>query len=334
MKKLKYLILHVTIAVSLLFYIGGCSSGGGGGSDGDDGLTYSGLTSQAEISEQNAEDISGGAFGAGLIGDGMMGISSLDRSSDEHLVGEFRAAKVPQILSDSLHLIDFSAPSAGAARAALDTIREDSEPIPGDCGASMSYSYSYSVSADGVVGTYSGTFTFSGYCDGGTTINGSASFEGSINLVTDEFVEAYLSFNELSGGDLTLDGDIEIVFKESPDPDIITFNAYGQDPGTGKVYWIRDYSITIDENAGTTEVEMSGMFYHPDFGYVTIATTAAFVLHDGDDWPTAGTLVVTGANNAKAKIEAIDKNTCRVTAEFNGDDAYEWDSGTMNWNEI
>ncbi|CAB1064202.1 hypothetical protein D1BOALGB6SA_8993 [Olavius sp. associated proteobacterium Delta 1] len=322
MKDLRYLILWVTIASALLYCIGGCSGGGGNG--GDDGIAYSGLTSQAEISDQNAEDISGGSFGAGLIGDGMMGFS-LDQSSNEKFVRKFRTVKVPEILSDSLHLIDFTNPPAGVGQAALETV---SETIDGNCGGSMSYS----VSADNVIGTFSGRFTFSQYCNDGTTINGRASFEGRINLDTEEFVEAYLSFDNLSGGGLTLDGDIEFDFASSPN--MISFNAYAQDPGTGKVYWIRDYSIAIGEYVGLVQIEMSGMFYHPDYGYVNLSTTAPFILHDGDEWPTSGTLVVTGVNNSKAKITAIDNANCAVEADFDGDDSYEWDSGTIIWDDI
>ena len=315
---------NVTIAIVLLIFIGGCSGGGGGGNDGNDGITYSGLTNQVEVNELNAEDVSGGAFGAGLIGDGMMGFS-LDARSDEALVEEFRTATLPAILRDSLYLIDFNSPSAGAFQAALETV---SATINGNCGGSMSYS----VSADDLRGDFSGSFSFSQYCNDGTTINGRAEFDGRINVGTDEFIEATLSFDNLSGGGLTLSGDIDIDFTSSPD--VISFNAYGQDSGTGKVYWIRDYTITIDEGAGSTQVEMSGRFYHPDYGYVTLTTTAAFVLHDGDEWPNSGNLVVAGANNSKARITAIDNTNCYVEADIDGDDAYEWDSGTLNWDEI
>jgi hypothetical protein len=328
MKNLRFLILCMILALTLPYTYGGCGGGGGGGdgggSDGGDGITYSGLTTPAVISESNAEDISGGAFGSGLIGDVMIDLS-LQQASGDQYVGKFRTVKVPQILSDSLSLIDFSASSTGGVQAAVQT---ESDTINGNCGGSMSYS----VSVDDVTGTFNGSFTFSNYCDDGTTMNGSARFDGRMNVDTDEFIEAHLSFNNLSDGDFTLDGDIEIDYSVSPN--VITFNAYLEDPSSGKVYWVRDYSITIDENAGYVEVEMAGMFYHPDHGYVTLKTTALFVLHDGDEWPTSGTLVVTGANNSKARITAIDNVTCTVEADFDGDDSYEWDSGIMNWDDI
>ena len=97
---------------------------------------------------------------------------------------------------------------------------------------------------------------------------------------------------------------------------------------------IQNYSITIDEFAGYVEVEIVGTFYHPDFGYVTLATPEPLVLHDGDEWPESGTLTVTGANDSKAKLTAIDHLTCTVEVDHNGDGTYEWDSDIMNWEDL
>jgi hypothetical protein len=326
MKKLRYLFLWVIIAVSLAYTIGGCAGGGGGGDgkDGDDGMNYSGLTDAAEINELNAEDISGGAFGAGLIGDGMMALS-LSQYQNNNYVNKYRAVKIPVILSDSLNFINFSASSTDGFEAALETV---SEAIDGSCGGSMSYT----VNADNKDGTFSGRFTFKDYCNDGTTINGKARFDGKMNIDTGEFVDAYFSFDNLSGGDLNLDGDIEIDFSASPN--VINFNAYGQDPSSGKIYWIKNYSITIDEYSGFIQIEMAGRFYHPDYGYVTLSTTEPFVLHDGDEWPASGTLIVKGANSAKAKITAIDNTKCAVEADIDGDDSYEWVPETLIWDEI
>jgi hypothetical protein len=325
MRNLKFLILCMILALSLPYTYGGCSGGGGGsGSDGNDGIVYSGVTESAAINESNAADLSGGAFGAGLIGDGMIGFS-LDQTSNDDHVKKFRSVKLPLILSDSLDLLDLTTSSTGAVQAAVETV---SETINGNCGGSMSYS----VSVDTAQGTFNGNFAFSDYCNDGTTINGRARFDGTMDVETGEFFEAYFSFDNLSGGGLTLDGEIKIDFTVSPN--MITFNAYGQDPSSGKVYWIRDYTVTIEENTGFVQVEIAGMFYHPDHGYVTITTTEPFELHDGDEWPTYGTLVVTGAGGSKAKITAINNVNCTVEADIDGDDDYEWDSGITAWDDI
>jgi hypothetical protein len=320
MKKSSFLILCTILAL----FTGGCAGGGGDGADESDGIVYSGVANPAEISELNAEDLSGGAFGAGLIGDGMMGLS-LDQAPSDSYVTKFRTVKVPLTLIDSLDLMDVNAAAAIGVQSAMQT---ESATINGSCGGSMSYS----VSADSEQGTFNGSFVFSNYCNDGTTINGSAAFDGTMNVDTGGFIEAHLSFDNLSGGDLTLSGDVEIDFSVSPT--LITFDAYGLDPSSMKVYWIRDYSIAIEENTGFSQIEIEGMFYHPDYGYVTLSTTEPFVLDDGDEWPTSGSLVVTGVNSSKAKITAHDNANCIVEADIDGDDFYDWDSGNMNWDEI
>ena len=325
MKNLRSCVLWITIAIAIPYAVVGCSGGGGGGgSEGDDGMSYSGVTSAAEISELNAEDITGGAFGAGLIGDGMIALS-LDEGLNDTYVTNFRPVKLPEILSNSLYYVDLSGSSTGGVEAAMETV---SESIKGNCGGSMSYS----VSADSKDGTFSGRFNFKEYCNDGTTISGKASFDGTMDVDTGNFIEAYFSFENLSGGDLKLDGEIEVDYSASPN--VIVFDAYGQDPGSKKVYWIRNYRVTIDENSGFVEITMNGKFYHPDHGYVNLSTPDPFVLHEGDEWPTSGTLIVKGADNAKAKITAIDNLSCAVEADVDGDDSYEWISDTVNWDEI
>ncbi len=314
------------IIIGLAFAFAGCSGGGGGGNSGGgtSGLTYSGVTTPAQVDESNAEEITGGAFATGLIGDGMVGLS-VDQQIESYHIRDFRSVKVPIILSDSLNLVDFTSPSSGGIQAATQT---QSDIIAGSCGGTMSYS----VSVDDQQGTFSGSFTFSDYCNDGTVINGAARFDGQMDVNSGEFIEATFSFDNLSGGDLSLDGEIQIDFAATPN--VITFNAYGQDPVSGAVFWIKNYSITIDEFAGYVEIEMVGTFYHPDFGYVTLATPEALVLHDGDEWPESGTITVTGANNSKAKLTTIDHLTCTVEVDRDGDDTYEWDSGVLNWEDL
>ena len=312
------------IIIGLAFAFTGCTGGGGNSGGGVSALTYSGVTTPAQVDESNAEEIIGGAFATGLIGDGMVGLS-VDQQIESYHIRDFRSVKVPIILSDSLNLVDFTSPSSGGIQAATQT---QSDIIAGSCGGTMSYS----ASVDEQQGTFSGSFTFSDYCNDGTVLNGAARFDGQMDVNSGEFIEATFSFDNLSGGDLSLDGEIQIDFAATPN--VITFNAYGQDPVSGAVFWIKNYSITIDEFAGYVEIEMVGTFYHPDFGYVTLATPEPVVLHDGDEWPESGTITVTGANNSKAKLTTIDNLTCTVEADRDGDGTYEWNSGVLNWEDL
>jgi hypothetical protein len=315
------------IGFTLAFAFAGCSGGGGGSDDsggGASGLTYSGVMTPALVDESNAEEITGGAFATGLIGDGMVGLS-VDQQIDSYHIRNFRSVKVPIVLSDSLNLVDFTSASSGGIQAATQT---ESDIIEGSCGGTMSYS----VSVDDAQGTFNGSFTFSDYCNDGAIINGAARFNGKMDVDSGNFIEATFSFDNLSGGELILDGEIQIDFAATPN--VVTFNAYGKDPVTGAVFWIQNYSITIDEFAGYVEIEMAGTFYHPDFGYVILSTPEPLVLHDGDEWPESGTLIVTGANDSKAKLTAIDHLTCTVEVDRDGDGTYEWDSDIINWEDM
>mgnify|MGYP001816620023 CR=1 FL=1 len=166
---IKFNKLFLFIIIGFAFGFAGCGGGGGGGG-GDDsgggasGLTYSGVTTPAQIDESNAAEITGGAFATGLIGDGMVGLS-VDQQFESYHMRNFRSANVPTILSDSLNLVDFTSASSGGIQAATQT---QSDIIAGSCGGTMSYS----VSVDDQQGTFSGSFTFSDYCNDGTVING------------------------------------------------------------------------------------------------------------------------------------------------------------------
>ena len=319
--------LLLLISIGLAFAFAGCSGGGGGGNSGGaaSGLTYSGVTTPAQVDESNADEITGWAFATGLISDGMAGLS-VDQQIESYHIRDFRSVNVPIILSDSLNRVDFTSASSGGIQAATQT---QSDVIAGSCGGTMSYSISF----DDQQGAFSGSFAFSDYCNDGTIMNGAARFDGQMDVNSQNFIEATFSFDNLSGGELLLDGEIHIDFAATPN--VVTFNAYGQDPVTGAVFWIQNYSITIEEFAGYVQIEMAGTFYHPDFGYVTLATSQPLVLHDGDEWPESGTLVVTGANGSKAMLTAIDHLTCRVEVDGDGDGDYdEWDSGVMNWEDL
>ncbi len=326
MIKFQKFALSSMILVAFAFSLIGCSGGGGGGnsSGATNGLTYSGVTAPAQLDESNAEEISGGAFATGLIGDGMVGLS-VDQQIESYHIRNFRSVNIPLILSDSLDLVDFSASSAGGLQAA---VQNQSDVIDGSCGGTMSYS----ITVNDEQGTFNGSFTFSDYCNDGTIINGAAGFNGRMDVNSGNFIEATFTFDRLSGGELLLDGEMQIDFAATRN--IITLNAYGQDPISGAVFWINNYSITIDEFTGFVEIDMNGTFYHPDFGSVVLSTPVSLVLHDGDEWPESGTIVVTGANDSKARIIVIDHLTCRVEVDGDGDGVYEWNSGTMNWEDL
>jgi hypothetical protein len=310
----------------------GCGGGGGSGGDGGDGggggggIAYTGESAPAEIDENNAINIAAGALAAGLTGTVMTTseASADDQGVTDLQIDNFRTLKVPRILGDAARAMDLSAPlHQWSSNVEADRTETGSEPGP--CGGSVSYT----VEINDNSGEFEGTFTFLDYCDHGVTINGEADVEGTADPGSGDIITITFWFYSLSDGTLTMDGEISMDFSASPI--ICTLEALLKDETTKKVYWAKDYSLNIYEYPGYIEVEIFGRYYDPSHGYVDVSTEEVFVIHDGDDWPSSGILLLSGADNTKAKLIAIDNLSFRVIADTDDDGVYEWDSGPLLW---
>lgn len=323
----------ILLVFCLSFVFMGCGGGGGSGGDGGGGggggeIAYTGETAPAEIDENNAINIAGGALAAGLTGTVMTTSEAIadDQGPTDLQIDNFRTLNVPRILGDAARALDLSAPlHQWSSNVEADRTETGSEPGP--CGGSVSYT----VEINDNSGEFEGTFVFSDYCDHGVTINGEADVEGMADPGSGDIITITFWFDSLSDGTLTMDGEISMDFSASPI--ICTLEALLKDETTGKVYWAKDYSLNIYEHPGYIEVEIFGTYYDPDYGYVEVSTEEVFVIYDGDEWPTSGILLMLGANNTKVKLTAIDESTCRIEADCDGDGDYEWNSGPLLWSD-
>ena len=330
-KVLQYIFLLCVIFLGIISIIG--TGGGGGGGSAPPPITYSGLTTQAEITDANAELFAAGAFGAGRTGSSFSNIGAVEKSSDGD-ISSFRIFSISQALKDAVLKVDLSSitspPFIGASR--IDT--ED-----GPCGGTVSYSMQINEST----GVFSGTFTFSSYCDSGVVISGSTTVSGTVDLGTSTIDDIDFHFTNLSDGSSTLSGDLNMdltvltVF-----PVQVDFDTYLKDNSTNTVYWAQDYVIKITEGVNGfgdsyLDVEInSGNYYEPDYGYVTITTPTPFrVFYGSDLWPREGFMVATGTGNTKVRLTAISNTECQVDADLNDDDIYDdWGPVTLNWENL
>lgn len=91
--------------------------------------------------------------------------------------------------------------------------------------------------------------------------------------------------------------------------------------------------MTVTDSVTYVEVEVSGEYYDPDYGYVVISTDTTLVINEGADWPSSGVLIITGENDAKARLTAsVDTYTIDVDADGNG--SYETSLGPFNWSDL
>jgi hypothetical protein len=326
-KNLHYLCLTGVIALGLMTIVAtGGGGGGGGGGGAPPPITYTGLTDPATVNENNAEALSVGAL-IGYTAGSDIPIVAVQGSwnSDIELPLNLR---LPRVLEEAVYQLDI--PSHSVVRP-FGAIECESETFYGDCGGSA---YGY-VCVDNVSGAFDGYFNFSGYCSEGVIITGRVDFSGTIDVYTYDFLQLNFSFNNVSvvsgGYSFTLAGTVNYDFTP---PVSVTMDMLLCDNGTGKVYWVCNYTMALTEGPGYVDVEISGRFYDPDYGYVIVTTPKAFRLYIYDDWPSEGELIVTGASNTSAKLTALSSTTYQVEADTDGDGSYDWDSGILNWSDL
>ncbi len=321
------MVLFVFLSVAIT---AGCGGGGGDGDGGssDSGISYTGSREQATINSTDAEQIITSAYQGGSVG----AVVGIVQNSTTNYSGQPRTFIVIQSLENVIEKIDISDSIASGA------IQTESGTINGNCGGSASYSISY----DDQTGSFNGTFTYNNYCNNGSTVSGSVGVSGQIDLNTDTITQFNVSFNTLtftSGNDsFTISGTISAT---SSDPTTsVTMNILLRDNITRKVYWLENYTCTVTSEATYVDLQVSGRFYHPDYGYIVLSTPTPFRIYTGNMWPPQGVLIVEGrpgsaGGNTKARLAALSSTQYQVDADMDGDGVFDdYNSGPRDWSSI
>lgn len=340
-KNLRYIFLVCLIAFGLIAIVGSNGGGDGGGTttttttdgtDGDTDLTYTGSTSEAIIDSGNCLAFCVGAYDGGKTGSATRG-SQAGTDSGEN-AGLPRILRLSQALGDSLRQIEIL--DKAGERFSKD-VYTASDTLTGACGGSASYS----ITLNDQTGYFIGSFTYTDYCSGGVTLNGSATYSGQFNMTTYELTTFTFSFDELTSTSAyesyTIDG--EITWDVSASSYSLEMDMTMRDNTEQKVYKVEDYSMSLTEVGSEIEFEMSGKFYDPDDGYISVSTTEPFVFGYYDYYPSEGVLEVTGApgsagGNTKARLTVLSSATLKVEADTDGDGTYDYDSGELNWSDV
>ncbi len=329
-RTMKERMLSAITVVLLPFVVAAC--GGGGGGSNDSGLSYTGSTSRAVITENNAGDIATEAYQGGKAGS-PLDITGVVRHGDNggpvpRILGTFRA------LENALNKADIESFSRGITSGA---VQSESDRILGDCGGYADFTINY----DDVTGEFDGTMSFHGFCSDNVFISGSTTFSGNIDPGTGLLTGFTFTFNELtssSGSDsFTLDG--RLTLNATTSSSILIMNLLLKDNGSGKVYRLEDYSMVVTDGTTYTSIEISGRFYEPDYGYVDISTSVPLRILNTDDWPSYGVMVLAGrtgiaGGSTKAKLTALSSTQYRVEADTDGDGSYDYNSGPLDWTDL
>jgi hypothetical protein len=322
-----------------LFLLVSCGGGGGGGGGKDTTttnsttLSYTGSTSKAVIDETNAADISTSAVNGGTNNTAFNGLAALTGTSGDVEVKRIGVWGSANIMQNAVSDILAVTPSASASEKAVQT---EQETIDGTCGGQASGT----VQVDDVTGKFSGNLNFSNYCESGTSVNGVTNFSGTINTATDEFVKLTLNFDYLNvdcqNGSSVLDGSISISVQSNGAN--MTMNLYLQDSQSGDIFWLENYNMQIDDESSYMSISISGNFYAPQDGYVSLSTQQNLIIYSGDTNPSSGILVAVGENGPAggptlAKLTCLSPDLFQVEADTDGDGIYDWDSGSLSWSD-
>jgi hypothetical protein len=282
------------IASGLLLSLLGLAACGGGGGGGGGGSavpeSYTGATTQAALTADNAQAIVAGAWEGGLTGSDLGGVIPLQ-------TGEIAS---PLALPCLLQLTEaLKAPllrvTPGTA-AAIRPAASDSATITGDCGGTAGYSVNLNEST----GAFSGSFAFLDYCSGGMN------FSGQVNPNTGNISRFTMTFSsltmEVESQSITLVGNIGFTMTADGDGERDILNIVQIDNTAQKAYWVHNLALTLTYGTESDQVTISGQFYHPDHGYVEISTVSPLIVPWTSDLPTGGTLRFSGRDKTKAEL--------------------------------
>jgi len=326
-------LMRKLIFMPLIFTLVNCGGGGGGsGSSSTSSISYTGSTSQAVITQANGEEIAYSAYQNGGTGNSLGGVLGIQQAGS-NTTSRPRMLVLSRALRKSIDHIsldhDQDSYNTGA------TVSQ-STTIPGGCGGNATYS----ISIDDVTYDFTGTFSFSAYCDEGATLSGNLTFTGQFNPDTLVFGLITMSYDNLTvtaGNDsFTADGDMTL--DPSSTPISVTLNMVMLDNSTDKTYRAENFVMTVTDNLTSVSMTIVGRLYDPDYGYVDITTPTPLVISSGDTYPSSGVLLATGSNGssggpAKVKLTVLSNTSYQIEIDEDGDGTYEY-LDTGNWADL
>jgi hypothetical protein len=332
MKKFRFVFaLGAVVFFSLTILLTGC--GGGGDEQSSGVINYSGSTTEAAVTSINATEITKAAYQGGEFASAM--IIGAVIVADDTGVGYSLPLRLPKVLKNVLGKIDFSSEQIAAG---ADVRLSDS--FPGSCGGTASYT----ITGYNLTGNFSGSLKLDNYCEENNILSGGASFSGRLNRDTSDFVTITISFNAITytkgSTTFTLKGQVDVDY--SVNPYTISYDIVAKDNVSKKTFWWNTYKIEItdgtdDDGISYEDFLLSGKFYHPDYGYVTVSTLTPFRFNSDSATPSTGVLLVTGktgtagGSNTSAELIVLSTATYHIIADADGNASYEWDSDILYW---
>ena len=309
------------------------SCGGGGGSSVSS--PYTGLTTAAVITDNNADEIALAAFQGGDLGANAVvpfaparDIAVLQSAASPTAARPTALALVQAVSKAAMIAVRPPAAAEGPSPRAPFT---ESDVIPDGLGGEARYT----ISGDNVTGVFTGTFEFVDFHgDGGGIIEGNVSVSGT---VTQDSIRILFNFQSVTVQDGTEDvtavGTVDLTASmvQVPETGTATLNLFFTDNITLKTVWMSNVVVGTTAGTGTTDVTLSGRIYLHDYGYVDVATPIPFHYLDGSSFPSGGQMTVTGRDDHGVRLTVDSETQYTLGVELDGDALYDELTVTLNW---
>ncbi|KPJ97809.1 MAG: hypothetical protein AMJ60_10210 [Desulfobacterales bacterium SG8_35] len=291
-------------------------------------VPYTGITEQAEITEENASILAVNTWISGATGSAVGIVGSVTETK----------ATVDVNMTDMLFLFEAVilkiGPFSGENRPIVGAVETINETENGSCGGSLHIV----GTVDDQTGEVKGTVTFNDYCEEGIILDGSADIMGHLDLISEEFFHYLFTYKNMMA--TVLDQSVVINGRTAGDftvsPTRIMLSYVVEDIITAKSYWLKDLIAGIVESLNYYEInELSGRYYDPDYGYVEVSVGDPIHVNEDDFWPSSGSMILLGAQNTKARLTFVSATEFLIEADTDGDGLYDdYSSGIQLWSEL
>lgn len=275
-------------------------------------ITYPGLTTKAAIDEYNAEKLAVTAYLGGSFKE----------------IGWPRLVRIAATVARFFILMNTS------------VLEGSANTVAGDCGGTAIFSVDVDSSD-----SFTGEAEYTNFCYRGMSVSGRILFSGLID--DGNFMVGACTFDplqatserdafELSGGMTITDYDLSHLKGE------VVFNIVLKDALTSEVYMFYRYIIAEECFSDRCEFELSGRYYHPEYGYVSCGAEYDPATHEpflfsiptGLDYPSEGEFRVSGEVPISAVLSAISPDSYSIKIDNFYDENNTIDLGIMLWSDL
>jgi hypothetical protein len=320
-KRKSPLWLRRSAAFFVLLLVAACGGGGGGGGDpAPQPLTYTGNTSPATISATNAGTLSSAATSSSG-GDVDSATSSVAAPGETLAGGSVSAQRIARDVRASL-----MQPDPAFALTSIPVDETESCPhggtrrVVGD------------ISQSGT-GTLQAVYTNCGV-ESGKIFNGTASLRIDTTatvlgrLLPTDFTVTFSPLAVRGTKSIDMAGSVRFQIDVPTNTETVTENIVARDNGTGRMLkWenLRTIIVYNDINAPTSyTARVDGRVYDSVHGFVDIATTVPLVFATlTQEHPNGGQMVLTGANNARLRINVLSASLVELQLDLDNNNTWE-----------